>query len=122
MSKLMTKEEFEDLVCAIADKNEEGDPDVFLDLFMSHPERVSVLVSLMEGRKITLSRIEITIFRTDPMEKRILIAIGYDEEKAYPFIWTKDVQKFCGMFFTGYEKTFEMFLRCDNTGKSELLS
>jgi len=118
----MTKEEFENLVCAIAEKNEGGDPEVFLDLFMSRPERLSVLVSLMEGRKIDLQRIEITIFRADPMETRILVAIGYDDEEIYPFIWTRDIQKFCGAFFAGYEKTFEMYLRSDPTEMKNLRS
>ncbi len=118
----MTKEEFEELVCGIAGNGEGGEPEVFLDLFMSHPERLSVLISLMEGKKIDIQRIEITIFRADPMETRILVAIGYDDEKMYPFIWTRDMQKFCGVFFSGYEKTFEMYLRGDAKTLSDLRS
>lgn len=122
MRKSMSKKEFENLVCTIAEKNEGGDPDVFMDLFMSHPERLSVLVSLMEGEKVDLERIEITVFRADPTDSQILVAIGFDEEKQYPFIWTKEVQKFCGVFFSGYEKTFEMYLRGSNPTMTGLLS
>ena len=114
----MTKEEFETILCNIADKNAGGDPDAFMDLFLSHPERLSALVSLMEGRKVKLCKVDITVFRADPMGTRILMAACYGDKQLYPFIWTRDIQDFCQVFFAGYEKTFEMYLR--STGGREM--
>ena len=118
----MTKEEFEDLICDVAQRDAGGDPETFMDLFMPHPERLSALVSLMEGRKVSLCKVEVTVFEADPMGKRILVAACYDERKLYPFIWTREIQDFCGMFFAGYEKTFEMYLRNGGSEMTGLLS
>ena len=106
----MSREEFEKHIMRLLKDDEPGDPEAFFSAFTLHPDWISVLLSMVEGKHVIIERVEAVMFVSKEKEN-VLVIRAWSEGNCYPMIWSREMQEFCEAFFSGYAEVFEAYLK-----------